>query len=174
LKSNSIAAKSAELGIIGFGNDRASILRDFATVREFSSAPRIECEGSTPLGMALDTTVTMMREKQGEYTRQGIPNYKPLMILLTDGAPTDEWSAPTLRFTKEASKKGWNILAVAYGDADEQVLGTITKTVLKATKGFSFADFFMWISNSVASISRSSEGETVALELPPGVIQLQL
>jgi len=174
LKSDSIAAKSAEIGIVGFGNDRATILRDFATVREFSSSPRIECEGSTPLGMALDTSLTLMREKQEELTRQGIPQFKPLMIVLSDGAPTGEWSAPARRFTKEAEKCGWNTISLAYGEADERVLGTFTNTVLKATKGFSFAEFFKWLSSSVASVSRSSEGDKVALELPPGVVQLQL
>lgn len=174
LKNDSIAAKSAELAIIAFGNDRANVLREYTTVREMSSAPKIECDGSTPLGEALDTALRLMRERQTEYTKQGIPTYKPLVILLSDGQPTDDWSSPALRFTKEAQARKWNVLALAYGDADVQVLGTITKNVLKATKSFSFADFFRWISSSVASVSRSSDGSTVNLELPKGVIQLQI
>jgi len=174
LKADSVAVKSADLAIIGFGDNNARILREFSTIRELSSTPRIDYDGCTPLGKGLEAALELLCERQAAYIEQGIPQYKPLIVVFSDGMPTDSWSASALKFSKQADAKGWNVFALAFGQADTQVLGTVAKHVLQTTKNFRFTEFFRWISSSVASVSRSVEGDKVKIELPPGVIQIKV
>jgi len=175
LKNDSIAIKSAELAVVGFGNERAETLREFATVRDLLDAPQVHCDGGTPFGLGLRRALQMLSDRQTELMSRGVPQYKPLVFILSDGCPTDHYAPEALKFAKAAEQHGYNVFALGYGDAaDTKVLGSLTPHVFKATSSFSFADWFKWISRSVARVSRSSESDEIEIEVPPGVIKIKV
>lgn len=105
-------------------NSRVEWLTSGSTrVADLSLAP-IEAEGSTNMGNALDE-LNYALSRDGLITWQP-PSYKPVVLFMTDGYSTDDWSAALSRIKKNRwflhSKK----IAVALGDyPDKEMLSLI-------------------------------------------------
>jgi len=104
------------------------------------------------------------------HTAEHKGDWKPIVLLLTDGDPTDRWQQAADRFRNEISGKKANIIAVACGaDVNVDNLRRITSTVLNLCDGSetSFREFFKWVSASVQTTSvKFSGGRTEGVELP--------
>jgi uncharacterized protein YegL len=172
------AVESAYLSIITF-NSTAQQIIPLTEVAAFNP-PDLAAGGTTSLGGALrilsDCLASEVRKNTGEIKG----DWKPLVFILTDGAPTDNWS-PYADQIKHAKPSPANIIAVACGtDADPVPLKQITDTVLimRDMSAESFKQFFKWVSASVAqtsaSIGQSPEAAVggVALPPPPPVITI--
>lgn len=99
------------------------------------------------LSKAIDTEVHTTTP-----TRKG--DWKPLVFLLTDGMPTDEWEQDAVDF---ARKKSANVIAIGCGEeADLHVLQQVADVVIQTSDSSeSFRDLFLWISSSVSTVSQA-------------------
>ncbi len=113
--------------------------------------------GNTPLGMALNTALQLIEN------RDRIPSraYRPTLVLVSDGQPNDEWQGPLEALLKsERAGKAFRMAMAIGPDADLDVLQTFLASsesrVFKAEDARKIRTFFRMVTMSVTSRSRSS------------------
>lgn len=169
IQADTLASKRAEISVIEFGPVRTAL--DFATVPN-SFPPTFEAGGVTPMGEAIVKGIASLQERKKQYSASGIAYYRPWLILITDGAPTDEISSAIEAICMGEEAKALNFFPIGVQHADMQVLNRLTSGKREALKlnGLNFRELFLWLSASVKSVSQSSPGELVPLPSPMGWI----
>jgi len=118
--------------------------------------------GGTPMGRAMELAADLIDD------REAIPSraYRPTIVLVSDGMPTDSWEQGLARLTGEG--RGAKAFRMALGigaDADEAMLarfvGGEEPTVYKAEDARRIRDFFQFLTMSVTSRSRSANPNAV-------------
>jgi len=132
------------------------------------AVPELYAGGHTPMGEALDRAVDALDRQTSTYRKAGVPFYKPWLVLMTDGGPNDDWQAPAARIRDLSDRRKIVFLGVGIGDGvDMQTLTQIcpAKRPPKMLRELAFGEFFEWLSQSMAAVSRSSTDD--AVPLPP-------
>jgi uncharacterized protein YegL len=166
LKSDPQALETAYLSVITFNSTARQIipLTELMLFRE----PLLTAGGATALGAALTLLAECINTEVRRSTETQKGDWKPLVFILTDGAPTDDWQAG-LASLRGASPS--NIIACAAGaNADPTALRTITPNVVMMNNcsAGDLARFFTWVSTSVRVSSKSLDAKPGAgIELPP-------
>jgi uncharacterized protein YegL len=165
LKSDPQALETAFLSVITF-NSAARQLTPLTELMLFSE-PEIKAGGATALGAALTLLAECIDSevKKSSPTQKG--DWKPLVFILTDGAPTDDWESG-VRALRGAGAA--NIIACAAGAvADTKILKEITPNVvmMNSCGAGDLSRFFTWVSASVKVTSKALDSKPGGLELPP-------
>jgi uncharacterized protein YegL len=170
LRNDPQALETAALSVIKF-NGGATQVVPLTDLTEFQE-PTLEASGGTSLGAGLRLLLECVNRevKKSSPTEKG--DWKPLVFLLTDGQPTDQWREvlPELRAAR------LNIIACAAGPyASTEVLKEVTETVimLAGLEPDQMRSFFKWVSSSVKAGSMAmTPGKAVALPALPPQIQI--
>jgi uncharacterized protein YegL len=169
LKEDDMAMQRVELGIVTFGPIR--VQAEFQSAEMFSP-PVLEANGDTPLGAAIIRGLDMLEARKRTYKEAGVAYYRPWVFLITDGAPTDAWSAAADRVrTGDSDRaKAFSFFAVGVQGAD---MGTLSKICSDARpplslKGLHFRELFSWLSSSLGGVAKSQPGQLVPLAPPTG------
>lgn len=172
LKNNPHAIETVYLSVITFNTTAQQVIR-LCSVEDFKP-PLLKAEGNTALGAAITLLdQTLDRELQPNVEgRKG--DYRPLVFLFTDGAPTDEWRGPVEKIKARTTGKLGSFVAVGCGPRiNREVLRAITSDVLimADTAPEAIRQFFKWVSASIQKTSqkidvRGDEGALEALPLP--------
>jgi len=163
LMSDSLAVKRVEIGIVTFGP--VHLENSFQTAQNFN-VPNFEASGDTPMGDAIKLGIELLNQRKMEYRNNGISFYRPWIFLITDGAPTDSWNEAAMMIREGEASKSFAFFAVGVADANMEILKQISVRAPLKLQGLKFRELFMWLSNSMKSVSRSSLGSNVKL-LPP-------
>lgn len=120
-----------KLGIITFGAE-VKVHLALSEVNDVEFSP-LSANGMTPLGAALKLAKSMVEDKEIFSSR----DYRPAVVLLSDGAPNDEYKEPMSDFTSNGRSAKCDRFAVAVGeDADKNMLqsfiGTCENPLLEA------------------------------------------
>jgi uncharacterized protein YegL len=127
----------------------------------YTSASNIEWKdlhvsGATPMGTAFKMAKGMIEDKQTTPSRA----YRPTIVLVSDGAPNDEWQRPLQAFVNEGRSSKCDRMAMAIGtSADNNVLnrfveGTENK-VFTAKESTEIKKFFQFVTMSVTTRTAS-------------------
>jgi uncharacterized protein YegL len=168
LRQDPYALETAWLSVITFGSS-AQVAVPLTELTAFQP-PTISATGGTSMGDALATVATCVGKDLMKTTPTTKGDWKPMVFIMTDGGPTDDWQKGLARFKKE---KWGVVVACAVDNGDETVLKQITEIVvrLNTSDSASIKAFFKWISASVSQGSKSVEqaGKEVQglNELPP-------
>lgn len=143
------------IAVVTFGGD-ASLHLPLKPAGEIRWAP-MHAKGRTPLGSALAIATDLLQDREKVPGR----SYRPTIVLVSDGHPTDEWRAPLERLlSAERAKKAQRFALAIGADADYDVLRAFLDApegrVLQAHEAREIRKFFRWVTMSVASRSRSA------------------
>lgn len=169
LLSDPLAKKRVEIALITFGP--VQIVSIFQTVSNFNPA-RLSTTGDTPLGAAIDLGVELVNSRKKEYKQNGIAYYKPWIILITDGSPTDSVEHATELIKVGESKKSFAFFAIGVEGADFSALKQLSVRTPLKLKGLMFKEFFMWLSASMKMVSSKNPGNAIQLLPPNGWAEL--
>lgn len=168
------AIESAYLSLIVF-DDNARQLVPLTDISDFV-VPQFDAGGVTALGSALQLLLECIDREVIRPVGNVKGDWKPLVFLLTDGAPTgahgvssDDWRPHAEQLKR---RQVGNVVALACGEhASVDTLKEITDSVLliRDMTPDAFSDFFKWASEKIIDVSqhRLSDAVRDGVTLPP-------
>ena len=169
LRQNPQAIETAFVSIITFDSDAKQLipLTDLASFQTVD----LKAAGTTALGAALSLLADKLENEVTKTTLEQKGDWKPIVFIMTDGVPTDDWQAEFQKL--KAVKKGLIVGCAAGNNADDKVLKEIADQVVRLsnTDADSISKFFQWVSASIATTSTKVEETGIDLtkkdQLPP-------
>ncbi len=169
LRQDPYALETAFLSVITFDSaaTQAVPLTELATFQ----TPSLTASGTTALGSALSLLADRVETEVAKTTADAKGDWKPLVFLMTDGSPTDDWKKGLDKIKKV--RTGMIVACAAGSRADTTVLKQITEVVVQLDTADSntIKAFFKWVSASVSTGSQkvdAGQKEVSGLgDLPP-------
>lgn len=126
LRQNPQAIETAFLSIITFDTTAQQIipLTDLASFQMVD----LKATGVTALGDALRLVAQKIETEVAKTTTEQKGDWKPLVFIMTDGIPTDNWESGLNEFKK--AKVAFTVACAAGGGADTAILQKITDNVV--------------------------------------------
>lgn len=176
LRSDPYALETAYLSVIAFDENA----RQEVPLTELASfqPPDLQAGSTTSLGEALKMVTACISREVQTSSAEVKGDWKPLVFIMTDGLPTDDWQKGLQEFKQ--AKTGMVIACAAGPQADTAVLKQITETVvsLDTADKSTIGAFFKWVSASISTSSKKvdvTKAESSQLsELPPPPPQINL
>lgn len=150
-----------QVGLITFGGDVARQHVPLVAAHRIDGVEALTAQGRTPMGSAFDMARQWLEDKDLVPSRA----YRPVLVLVSDGAPTDDWQAPLEAL--KASERGQKAtrFAMAIGaDADRAMLRQFANDreapVFEADGARDIVKFFRAVTMSVVARSTSGSPNT--------------
>ncbi len=180
LMNDPSAIETVYIGVITF-DSRVDIVTPLTELTQFTP-PNLNAGGSTSLGGALRILNDVLNRDIVANSQDQKGDYKPLVFLMTDGMPTDNWERDADVIKNRTKNKVATIIALGCGGGvDTNTLKRITEVVLlmDTVTPDMITQYFKWVSQSVSTASVSAQasgaGEAqVNLPPPPQGIQVVL
>jgi uncharacterized protein YegL len=149
------------VSVITFGADGAKVHKPLKPAAEVTWES-MTAAGRTPMGDALSIAQKLLED------HDVIPGraYRPTLVLVSDGVPTDEWKTPlTSLLNSERAAKAVRFAMGIGDDADKEMLkaflGDEEARVFEAHEAREIKKFFRWVTMSVTSRSRSANPNSI-------------
>ncbi|MDR2533893.1 MAG: VWA domain-containing protein [Tannerellaceae bacterium] len=168
LRKDPYALETAYLSVITFDSSAKQVIP--LTELTAFQAPEIKASGATAMGEALSLLASKIDTEVTKSSQEIKGDWKPLVFIMTDGGPTDDWEKGLKELQKR--KTGVVITCAAGPAAKTDTLKKISEIVveLATADSKSISAFFKWISSSVSAGSRKVDsGSDLGgpSELPP-------
>lgn len=169
LRQDPYALETAFLSVITFDSSARQVVP--LTELSMFQMPDIQATGTTALGEALSLLANKVSTEVTKSTAEVKGDWKPLVFIMTDGEPTDNWQKGLNDFKNQ--KFGMVVACAAGSGANTSILKQITEVVvqLDTADSATIKAFFKWVSASVSTGSQKVEasGKDVSglNELPP-------
>ncbi|GAB3510758.1 TerY-C metal binding domain-containing protein [Emticicia fontis] len=165
LKTDPYAIETVWVSIIVFAG-QAKTLVPLQEIVSFYP-PKFPISSGTSLGNGLGHLMYELRTNLVRTTYERKGDWKPIVFLFTDGAPTDDTKVAFSEWKQNWAKTA-NMIAISFGDEENtSTLGELTENVLLFNNANeqSYKQFFKWISDSIKTSSESVEKNTTGFEL---------
>lgn len=167
LRGDPQALETAHLSVITFDREARQVV-PLTDLFQFEP-PKLKVRPGTALGAALRLLRQCIEREVVRASATTKGDFKPLVFLLTDGQPTDDWEAAAEALRRESPRPA-NVYAIGCGpDVDNAVLRAVTDIVLHLDdlSPDALGRFFVWMSASVRSASLRPEPVGDSLGLTP-------
>ena len=169
LRQDPYALETAYLSVITFDSSAKQII----PLTELASfqPPTLVATGSTALGEGLELLAQRINAEVTKSTADVKGDWKPLIFLMTDGEPTDNWKKGVDAL--KSVRSGLIVACAAGPSANTATLKQITEVVvqLDTADSATIKAFFKWVSASISFGSQkveSGQKEVGGLsDLPP-------
>jgi uncharacterized protein YegL len=163
------ALETVWISVITFGTE-AKVIVPLTQLTDFQPE-ELMAGGLTSLGDAFKLLEQSLDNEIRSGSETEKADWKPMIYLLTDGEPTDDWVPVLERLKNRTEKKMGTVIALGCGeDVDEITLKQITEHVVRMenVNVDYLKSFFKWVSQSVsgASVSAQAAGDASS-KLPP-------
>jgi uncharacterized protein YegL len=170
LAKDPVASISVEIAVMTFDSE-VTLAHPFGIVQEFTP-PTLTAQHQTFLGAAITKALDAIAERKQKYKDGGVPYYRPLLFILTDGNPEGE--IPTViddaqqRLADATQKKQVEVFPIGIGDGvDLSILTRICGKQAIRLDEAKWDELFKWMSKSVQIVSQSAgAGHQAALPVP--------
>lgn len=123
LRQTPYYARSLEIALVTFGNGGVQVWRGpdqldyrdedaFLRLHRFRP-PLLSASGGTPMGEALSRSLDIISARKDRFDRDSEQYYRPILWLVSDGEPTDEWR-PLVPVIAQLERRG-SVLVYAVG-----------------------------------------------------------
>ena len=157
-----------QVAVITFGGT-AEVHLPLTAAHKIEAFKQLPANGGTPMGEAFLLAAEMIEDKEQIPSRA----YKPVVILISDGHPTDNFDlGMTKLLNGERSAKATRFAMGIGSDADLSLLGDFANDpeapVFKTENARDIHRFFKAITMSVTALSQSTTpNQSVPLTIPP-------
>jgi uncharacterized protein YegL len=167
LRRNPYALESVSISVITF-DVKARVAIPLTEVGMFRP-PSLSVKPGTSLGAALGLLRDSIERDLVKTTSETKGDFKPLVFILTDGQPTDDWKrqATLIRTTRPSMA---NIYSIGCGEeVNFEIMGQIADVCLRASdlSADAISKVFVWLSASVGSSSAKADDEPMLLANVP-------
>lgn len=169
LRQEPQALETAHLCVITFASE-AKVVTPLTEITSVQ-IPKITARGKTSLGAGLTLLAECIETDLVKSTPEAKGDWKPLVFLMTDGGPSDDWRAGHTRFKK--CKVGTFVAAALGRHVHLEVLQELTPDVVytNETDSKALKSYFKWVTSSISVRSQSvgsGQTDTGGLnQLPP-------
>jgi len=178
LRQDPYALETAFLSIITFDSSAKQIVP--LTELPSFQFPALRASGTTALGEALGLLAERIDTEVARTTADAKGDWKPLVFIMTDGMPTDDWRKGLERLRR--TRTGIIVACAAGQGVDTSVLKQITEAVvsLDTADTNTIKAFFKWVSASVSTgsqkvdLTKKDVSELNDLPPPPPEVNLVL
>ena len=176
LRQNPQAIETAFLSVITFDSTAQQII-PLTEIAAFQMVD-IKATGVTALGEALKLVAQKIDTEVKKTTTEVRGDWKPLVFIMTDGIPTDDWQSGLNEFKK--ARVAFTVACAAGSGADTNILKQITDNVvsLDTADSASIGKFFQWVTASIGvsstKVEDSGKEVTGLNELPPPPSELNI
>ncbi|MFC4729581.1 vWA domain-containing protein [Coralloluteibacterium thermophilus] len=168
LKADVIAAKRVRILVVRYGgHDEAELMGPWCDAMDFH-APRLDANGTTPTGHAVDLALAEIEDEKARFRAAGVAYTRPWLFLMSDGVATDDWEGAAARCREAEAANRVAVFPIAVGEADRAQLGAFCRNGERGVKqlaGLQFRELFLWLSASMQVVSQSVPGGHA--QLPP-------
>lgn len=88
LREDSLASKRAEIAILGFAGS-VYTHTDFSTPHDVTEPTLQILSGGTAIATAVHAAIDLLDTRKEDYRANGVAYYRPWIVLITDGEPTE-------------------------------------------------------------------------------------
>ena len=127
LRQDPYALETAFLSVITFGSSARQVVP--LTELSMFQMPDIQATGTTALGDALSLLANKVSTEVTKSTAEVKGDWKPLVFIMTDGEPTDNWQKGLNDFKNQ--KFGMVVACAAGSGANTSILKQITEVVVQ-------------------------------------------
>lgn len=161
------AEKRVELAVVAFSSE-TKVISDFTPIKN-KNIPELTAGGKTYMVPAIKLALDMIEERKKELRSHGRSLYRPMVILFTDGGPTEgdtvfnEWKRKVYQDTVD---KHLQFFAIKIGYESDKELdakhakkleGFDCKIPASRLDVVNFSKFFNWLSTSLQIRSKSAD-----------------
>ena len=158
---DALSRMRVDVCVISFDSD-VSIVTPFCPIMQFVP-PTLKANGMTSMGKGIRFALEAVHEQVRKYHDAGVECFKPFILMITDGFPTDDTEGiENLIAAREGQGRYGHLRFHAFGvkGADMALLSRLTKRVLAIDKN-AFNEIFNWASRTMQIISHSKTSDTV-------------
>jgi uncharacterized protein YegL len=164
IAADPLAVKRVEVAVVSFGG-AVRIESDFKTVDAFA-APTLEASGDAPIGAAIELGPALLEKRKQTYKANDILSYRPLIVLITNGRPSDAWKGAAEGVHQGSSAKAFLFMAYGLANADHEILKQIAEREPLKQTDVSLQNLLVNLADILISPSWPSAGEQVCLANP--------
>lgn len=152
-----------QLVLVTFGGKEAEVHLPLVPAHELGDFQEMKASGPTPMGGAFNLVTQLLEDKDKIPSRA----YRPALVLLSDGHPTDDWAKGfEVLCGSERAKKATRFAMAIGSDADETMLKDFVNDaeapVFKADQARDIHRFFRAVTMSVTARTRSQVPDDIS------------
>lgn len=126
--------------------------------------PTLTASGQTQLVMAIEKAQEIVEDRKKYYKSQGIPYYRPWIVVMTDGDPYpagQDIDGIAAKIQNDADNKKYVFFIIGIGnDVQDSTLSTLATSQYPAMRmaDVKFEEFFTWLSASASAVVSPGTG----------------
>ncbi|MFM0327318.1 vWA domain-containing protein [Caballeronia glebae] len=146
-----------QVGLITFGGANARVNLPLVAAQDIATVDTLQAAGATPMGAAFEEARRLIEDRDRVPSRA----YRPVLVLVSDGQPTDDWEPAFDALNRAERAQKATRFAMAIGaDADTHMLAGFVNDrespVFQAHEARDISRFFRAVTMSVTARSRSA------------------
>jgi uncharacterized protein YegL len=166
IRGDVLARHRAEIAVVTFGG-AVSTAQDFVSAGAFAP-PVLTAGGDTPMGAGILRAIDLIEQRKREYREFGIEYYRPWILLISDGAPTDDWQLAAERVHAAEAANELAFFPIGVEGANIEILDRISVRSPLTLTGLRFMELMIWLSRSQQVVSAGRLDEQAPLPAVDG------